>query len=85
MSTNPKWSSGFDYVDADLPEPKPAERRRKDKRLSKSSISRQVVFDDKGNSILDVQVNVPRRRKDDMTIDLLECLDADSLGLELED
>jgi hypothetical protein len=35
--------------------------------------------------VLEVRTDVPRRREDDHTIDLLKCLDADALKLELED
>jgi hypothetical protein len=35
--------------------------------------------------VLEVRTDVPRRREDDNTIDLLKCLDADALNLEIED
>jgi hypothetical protein len=44
-----------------------------------------VKFDAKGNPVLEVRTDVPRHREDDKTIDLLKCLDADALGLELEE
>lgn len=45
-------------------------------------LSRQVRFDAKGNPVLDVRTNVPRRREEDDTIDLLKCLDNSQLSIE---
>jgi hypothetical protein len=42
----------------------------------------EVTFDAKGNPIWQLKVDIPRRREDDDTIDLLKCLDVDSLSLE---
>ena len=50
-----------------------------------SKVERTVKFDAKGNPVLEVRTDVPRRRGDDDTIDLLKCLDADALNLTLED
>jgi hypothetical protein len=61
------------------------DRRNPNQSMADKGITRQIRFDEKGNSILDLRANTPRRRDGDRTIDLLECLDADSLGLELED
>lgn len=44
-----------------------------------------VGHDDLGNAVWTWRVDVPRRRDDDPTLDLLECLDIDGLSLEDED
>lgn len=59
--------------------------RRDPANTDDSQVSRKITFDAKGNPVLEVRVDVPRRREDDNTIDLLKCLDADSLNLTLED
>lgn len=59
--------------------------RRDPDNTDDSQVSRQIEFDAKGNPVLKVRVDVPRRREDDNTIDLLKCLDADALNLQLED
>ena len=41
----------------------------------------EVKFDSKGNPVWETRVDVPRRRKEDDTIDLLKCLDDESLSL----
>ncbi len=61
------------------------DRRKADSDYPEESVSRQVTFDAKGNPVLDVRTDVPRRRKNDHTIDLLECLDADKLGLKIDE
>ena len=42
---------------------------------------RAIKFDDKGNAVLEWTIDTPRRRQEDDTIDLLECLDPDGLSL----
>lgn len=42
----------------------------------------QVGHDDLGNAVWNWRVDVPRRRDDDPTLDLLDCLDVDGLALE---
>ena len=44
-----------------------------------------VNHDDLGNAVWEWRVDVPRRRDDDPTIDLLDCLDVDGMSLEDED
>ena len=44
-----------------------------------------VGFDVKGDPVLQTQSSVPRRRKDDKPINLLDHLDLDSLSLQDED
>jgi hypothetical protein len=41
-----------------------------------------VRFDDLGNPVWEVRVDIPRRRDGDDTIDLLKCLDNSLLSLE---
>jgi hypothetical protein len=43
-----------------------------------------VTFDAKGNAVWQTGAAVPRRRRDDGTIDSLKCLDLDSLSLQDE-
>ncbi len=59
--------------------------RRDPDQVENSKVERTVKFDAKGNPVLEVRTDVPRRRGDDNTIDLLKCLDADGLKLALED
>jgi hypothetical protein len=59
--------------------------RRDPEQADSSKVERTVKFDAKGNPVLEVRTDVPRRRGDDDTIDLLKCLDADALNLQLED
>jgi hypothetical protein len=40
-----------------------------------------VTFDAKGNPVWQLKVDLPRRRKEDDTLDLIKCLDVDSLSL----
>lgn len=47
--------------------------------------SSRVRFDAKGNPVFEIRTNTPRRRKDDDTIDLLKCLENDSLTLADDD
>ena len=61
------------------------DRREENADSSDEEISRQVRFDAKGNPILDVRTNVTRRREDDDTIDLIECLDADKLDFQIDE
>jgi hypothetical protein len=49
------------------------------------SFEAEIRFDDRGNPVWSVQTTVPRRRKDDDTVDLLKCLDSDALALEDEE
>jgi len=59
--------------------------RRDPEQADTPKVERTVKFDAKGNPVLEVRTDVPRRRGDDNTIDLLKCLDADGLKLALED
>jgi hypothetical protein len=59
--------------------------RRAPDQADNSKVERTVKFDAKGNPVLEVRTDVPRHRADDNTIDLLKCLDADALNLQLED
>ncbi len=59
--------------------------RRDPDQVENSTVERTIKFDAKGNPVLEVRTDAPRRREDDNTIDLLKCLDADALKLEVED
>ena len=48
-------------------------------------VSGTVGRDQLGNAVWEWRVDVPRRRDDDPTIDLLECLDVDGLSIEDEE
>ena len=50
--------------------------------LSTSAQLGEVTFDAKGNPVWQLAVEIPRRRANDEPVDLLECLDVDSLSLE---
>ena len=58
---------------------------RRDPEAPEPKVSRTIRFDAKGNPVLEVRADVPRRRDGDDTIDLLKCLDADALDLAIED
>ena len=76
MGKHSRWATDAEIV---------TETYRGPDRRRNQSLSREVRFDDKGNAVLHVRTDVPRRREDDGTINLIECLDADALGLEIED
>lgn len=47
---------------------------------------KEIRYDAKGNPVLDLRTDeVARRRRDDDTLDLIKCLDIDTLELEDED
>lgn len=55
------------------------ERRRRNEKLATRT---DVDRDAKGNPVLKIRVESPRRRKDDDTVNLLKILDVDALSLE---
>lgn len=60
--------------------------RRKNDSDDDQRLRKRVRFDDRGNPVWELRVDdVPRRRKDDSTVDLLKCLDPDSLSLVDDD
>jgi hypothetical protein len=62
------------------------ERRGKDHDAADDIKPRvKVSFDAKGNPVWDAQVDMPRRREGDDTIDLLKCLDTDALSLAADE
>lgn len=73
------------------PKPSPAasptrERRRSGNRGGEPAIRPravgQISHDDLGNAVWEWRVDVPRRRDDDPTLDLVQCLDTGDLSLE---
>ena len=58
------------------------DRRAPAKDSDPSEFDVEVRFDAKGNSIWEMRTTIPRRRTDDDTLDLLKCLDIDSLSLD---
>lgn len=68
------------------PRPGGVDRRSESaKQDKKPQTSSGVRFDEKGNPVFEIRANVPRRREDDNTIDLLKCLDDESLALADDD
>jgi hypothetical protein len=73
------------------PEASPSQHAEGDRRRSrgKTPLSPKVVGsvgrDELGNAVWEWRVDVPRRRDDDPTIDLLECLDVDGLSIQEEE
>jgi hypothetical protein len=51
----------------------------------KAHVRRKVTFDGNGDPVLNVFIDVPRRRQGDETIDALKCLDATALSLQIAD
>ena len=75
------------------PEMLPAEHSEGDRRRSggrgkappSPKVAGSVGRDELGNAVWEWRVDVPRRRDDDPTIDLLECLDVDGLSIAEDD
>ena len=63
----------------------PNRRSESGEQEEKLQTSSSVHFDEKGNPVLEIRSAVQRRRKDDNTIDLLKCLDDESLSLADDD
>ena len=63
----------------------PNRRSESGEQEEKLRTSSSVRFDEKGNPVLEIRAAVQRRRKDDDTIDLLKCLDDESLSLADDD
>jgi hypothetical protein len=61
------------------------DRRKPSDDESTDKVSGEVTFDAKGNPVWEIRVDVPRRRKEDDTVDLLKCLDTDSLSIADDD
>jgi hypothetical protein len=62
------------------------DRRRTSNRAQRAApkVAGAVTRDQLGNAVWEWRVDAPRRRDDDPTIDLLECLDVDGLSIEDE-
>jgi len=60
--------------------------RRRSKRARNSDLRPEatVTFDAKGNPVMDVWIETPRRRATDESIDILECLVPNSLSIAEE-
>ena len=59
--------------------------RGPDRRLSHKNtedVAVDVRFDAKGNPVWEMRATGPRHRKDDDTLDLLKCLNVDSLSID---
>ena len=63
----------------------PDRRDESEEQEEKLQTSSSVRFDEQGNPVLEIRAAVQRRRKDDNTIDLLKCLDDESLSLADDD
>ena len=61
------------------------DRRRKEQDPSELKVTRHVRFDDRGNPVMDLETNTPRRRRDDEAIDMIECLAGENPDLELSE
>jgi len=61
------------------------DRREPDADQDPGKPTGNVSFNETGNPVWQMRAEVPRRRQDDDTIDMLKCLDLDSLSLEDED
>lgn len=61
------------------PQEYPGPERR---RSSRTRAHTKLDFDARGNPILDVRVDTPRRREDDDTLDAIECLDIERFSLQ---
>jgi len=59
----------------------PNRRHQADTEPAAEKPSGEVKFDAKGNPVWEIRIDVPRRRKEDDTVDLLKCLDSDSLSI----
>jgi hypothetical protein len=72
--------------DAPSAERQEQDRRRSGKRGQPPRVPPKAVgsvgHDDLGNAVWEWRVEVPRRRDDDPTIDLLQCLEVDGLSIE---
>jgi hypothetical protein len=72
----------------DTPRPvsRQTDRRRPGERGDAPRVKPRAVGsvgrDELGNAVWEWRVDVPRRRDDDPTIDLLQCLDVDGLSIE---
>ena len=58
-------------------------RRRRNQQQEDAEVYQTVISNPAGDVILDVRTNARRRREDDMTVNLLKCLDIS--GLDIED
>ena len=57
---------------------------RRDREGASTGVAAEITRDAKGNPVLSLRAEGPRRREDDDTLDLIGALNADSLQLEAE-
>lgn len=71
--------------DVATPRYRGSDRRDADTDEENVEVVLNVEFDVKGDPVLQAQSTVPRRRKDDKPVNLLDHVDLDSLSLQDED
>lgn len=60
----------------------PDRRGRSPEDQGEPEVATEVTFDAKGNPVLSIRTDAPRRRQGDDTLDLLKCLQDSDLSLE---
>ena len=73
-------SPGSGYINT--PSYRGPERRSHDQAKDDAEVYQTVISNPAGDVILDVRTNARRRREDDMTVNLLKCLDISDLDIE---
>jgi hypothetical protein len=73
-------SPGSGYINT--PGYRGPDRRSRDQTRDDVEVYQTVISNPAGEVILDVRTNARRRREDDMTVNLLKCLDIAELDIE---